>query len=145
MKKITLVILSILLFTAISGCTHNDGDIGPLFGSWQMTEITVDGQPVADYNQNVFWMFQNSVVCLREILPHHEADNRWGQWRWADKNTLLLNFDHHDELHQPDDPVYLPLPITGLDAGDNLLHVDRLTSTRMTLTRGNYTYRLRKP
>lgn len=133
-----------LLALVLNGCTHNNGDIGPLFGSWRMTAMTVDGQPVEGYEGNVFWMFQNSVVCMREVLPHHETDERWGEWRWADKNTLLLNFSHSDELHQPDDPVYLPLTVTGLAAGDNLLRVERLNGSHMVLTTDSRTYSFRK-
>ena len=135
--------LSVLAFI-LNACTHNDGNIGPLFGSWRMTAMTVDGQPVDDYQGNIFWMFQERVVCMREVLPHHETDDRYGEWRWESKNILLLNFDHTDELHEPDDPVYLPLPITGLEAGDNLLRVEHLTHSRMRLVMGSRTFTFKK-
>ena len=34
----------------MSGCTHNNGDIGPWFGTWQVTGIDADGAPLAEYD-----------------------------------------------------------------------------------------------
>lgn len=143
MKLLRLALLAFLLLP-FGSCTHNDGDIGMLFGSWHLTEMTVDGERVADYDGDVFWMFQNSVVCMRQVLPYHEVDERWGDWRWAAKGQLLLNFNHYDELREPDDPSYLPLPQMGLIAGDNIMHVEHLTGNRMRLSYANRVYFFKK-
>ena len=96
MKNRLIHILHIRLLVAVlavwlvnGSCTQNDGHLGPIFGQWRMTCITVDGQAVEGYVGNVFWSFQNSVVCLREVLPHHEVDNRWGSWKWGEKDVLI--------------------------------------------------------
>ena len=81
---------------------------------------------------------------LREVLPHHDVDNRWGSWKWGEKDVLILDFSHGDELHSPDDKVYEPLVITGFVAGENVLRVHRLTSSHMELSMGNRTYTLKK-
>ena len=38
--KILFVALCVLINV---GCTHNNGNIGPLFGLWHVTSIKVDG------------------------------------------------------------------------------------------------------
>ncbi len=142
--RVSLVVAMFVVWLLNGSCTQNDGHIGPVFGQWRMTETTIGTEPVHAYAGNVFWLFQNNVVCLREVLPHHDVDNRWGSWKWGEKDVLILDFSHGDELHSPDDKVYEPLVITGFVAGENVLRVHQLTSSHMELSMGNRTYTLKK-
>ncbi|MDE6525025.1 MAG: lipocalin-like domain-containing protein, partial [Paramuribaculum sp.] len=66
------VILSVVALTMLSaGCTRNNGDIGPWFGTWQVTRIDVDGVPADCYRGNVVMKFQSHVMESRTQNDNH--------------------------------------------------------------------------
>ena len=80
-----------------SGCTHNDGDIGPLFGNWRLVSVAGDteGHRVPD-GYYVDWGFQNTTIHMSMTMPGHRVDNRYGNYRLED-NTLFLDFTDSEE------------------------------------------------
>lgn len=40
-RHISPLALVAIMMAVVSGCTHNNGDIGPLFGSWTLQEIVI--------------------------------------------------------------------------------------------------------
>ena len=56
--------VSVLACLAMTGCTHNDGDIGEWFGEWHLQSIEIDGAADADYDGDVLWKFQNNIVDM---------------------------------------------------------------------------------
>ncbi|MCM1505013.1 MAG: lipocalin-like domain-containing protein [Muribaculum sp.] len=146
-----ILICTIIAITAIFtiGCTHNNGDIGPYFGTWKLLDIEVDGLPLEEYKENIFWQFQSDVFCMRGVLPHHDTDVRWGSWEEASDDILILNFSHHDDSHETGSTMYSPLPLTGLEATVNRLDILYVSNSKMTLTYRTskgavYCYRLKK-
>lgn len=93
MKTYICRILAAIILATVCGCTKNDGDIGHLFGSWIVQEITVDGITDSSYNGNVVWSFQSSIIRMSVVLPHHQVDNYMGSWSQTN-NMLTLNFTH---------------------------------------------------
>ena len=69
-RKLAVVLVSVMVMTGISSCTRNNGDIGPWFGTWKLTEITVDGTSDAGYEGNIFWKFQNDVFEMVRVNQH---------------------------------------------------------------------------
>lgn len=59
------------MLLTLASCTHNNGDIGPLFGQWKVTSIDIDEKPMEDYKGNLFFSFQNDVVLVY---------GTYGQW-----------------------------------------------------------------
>ncbi len=142
-RTTALCTIIIGLFSLMS-CTHNNGDIGEYFGTWKLTSIEVDGNVDQSYRGDIFWQFQTTVFCMRQVLPHHDTDIRWGSWAEHDDRTLELNFSHHDDAHPAESDMYSPLPVTGLTPGINMLDIESLTSSRMALTyrdKSGMTYR----
>ncbi len=91
-------IFVILLTSILAGCTHNDGDIGPLFGSWQLESIEVDGTVDSSYPGNVFWGFQSSIIRMAVVNEHHEHVDYWGTWKLTN-NILMFDYTHsHAEM-----------------------------------------------
>ncbi len=111
-RTATLLILSIVLLS--TSCTHNDGDIGEWFGTWQLEDMTVDGESDTGYGHDLFWQFQSDVFCMRKVTGYHEYYPRWGTWRQPDSNTLLLDFTHHDNKYPEGSSPYSPWPETHL-------------------------------
>lgn len=93
--------LTVLILLAVAACTHNDGDIGPIFGQWQLTNVeggTESNRP-ADTDV-MYWKFQSSVIEMYTVTPWHTSNNRFGNFRIAD-NTLFLDFPDSEGYGQP--------------------------------------------
>ena len=81
MKKINLFI-AITTLALMASCTHNDGDIGPLFGTWHVESIEVDGTLDATYQGDLFVMFQSNMCDWRIVDEGaHTYVNAWASWQ----------------------------------------------------------------
>lgn len=111
MKSIRIFLLPLLLAAIAAACTHNDGDIGPWFGTWAMTGMTVNGETPQDFNPTAnVWEFQSELVTIRLLGEHHDIDGAsWGTWHEADGH-LYLDFTHNSQQSGPgeyDAPAWL--------------------------------------
>ena len=91
------LVLLLIMQLGLSGCTHNNGDIGPWFGAWSVDTIKVDGQPDNSYGHNIFWSFQNEVIKISVQHPYGVTTDHFGSWLEEGK-TLQLNFTHSDAI-----------------------------------------------
>ena len=95
--KIVVAIVVIMAAIAGEGCTRNNGDIGPWFGTWGLTEATGDySVPGADRSE--FLQFQSGTVCLRVVFNETTSyDAAFGNWSESG-GVLTLDFpDQSDE------------------------------------------------
>lgn len=89
-RHISLTLLSLFLI-ALASCTHNNGDIGTLFGQWKVRSVSYDGiENPPEYRGDVFWSFQNNVIAIQQSYPDQEAWTVYGTWILED-NTLSLD------------------------------------------------------
>ena len=117
LKTFRLACFAAVVAALLSGCTRNNGDIGDWFGTWQMTELAVDGEPLPSYQDDIFWKFQNNVIELIKVqtgLGEHGYDGRWGTWE-EDGDRLLLRFDYADDKYPEETGaagkgIYAPFP-----------------------------------
>lgn len=109
---------ALLLIAFSAGCTHNNGDIGTLFGQWRLTGMTCDGADLMPEGKDVYWAFQSTTVKMVVILPYHERSESYGSWR-LDDNTLFMDFS--DDRWSPPAEMRLPrqsaLQVLKLDGG----------------------------
>lgn len=139
MKHIFHIItfISIILIGGAS-CTHNNGDIGPLFGNWKVTSIEINGIPDASYKGNIFFAFQTDITNMKAIYDNHVYSERFGQWKIEGEN-LLLTYN---------DTWYPPLSESHMSVGTNICRIIQLTNKDMKLSMTNseatYTYTLIK-
>ncbi|MDE6498969.1 MAG: lipocalin-like domain-containing protein [Muribaculaceae bacterium] len=88
------------------GCTHNDGDIGPLFGSWLVEDMTLDGERVAAGEEHGYVQFQGAVVMCKLIDDRHSLlFYSVGSYE-REGDALLLNFTHSDNTTAPGELQY---------------------------------------
>lgn len=143
------IIIAAFLAVLACGCTHNNGDIGQWYGQWKLESIEADGVPVAEYEGNMFWAFQNNVLNLDMVQDEGLSHlMRWATWS-QDGKTLLIDFRHYDGYSPTTDNDYHPFPILRMEKDAvNTLAIETLTSRRLVLKydAGDklYTYRLRK-
>lgn len=135
MKSILNIILVVAVLVLSAGCTRNNGDIGKLFGQWQLMSMEREGETVPDYQGNVYWSFQNTTIEMKEVVGGHEYYQSFGNFRVSD-NTLFLSFPDKD---------FKPNPITGLER-ESALQIIKLTGGEMILGYGDPAtiYRFRK-
>lgn len=139
LKYITSHILGItlllwILHLGMSGCTHNNGDIGPWFGAWVVDSINVDGKPDDTYTRNIFWSFQSEVIKISVQHPYGVVADHFGSWRDEGK-TLQLNFTHTDATESSYTqrytiPAELHLPSQGIID----LNIESMSGSHVVLT-----------
>lgn len=82
--------LAIIIALATIGCTRNNGNIGPVFGLWKLTSIETSGCTVPmDYEGNIFWGFQNSVIMMTKELPYHQEIRIYGNFTRNDDRIAI--------------------------------------------------------
>ncbi|MGN0213210.1 MAG: lipocalin family protein [Muribaculaceae bacterium] len=140
MKQIAGKIILFAMMLIVASCTSNNGDIGPWFGIWRVTEITTDGVPDEDYEGNMFFKFQNTVFEMLLVYDDHSADTRFGTWKDEGNGILTVSFP---------DGKYKPLSASHMSADKNVLTFSGVHSSgfvlRLESSDGHvYTYRLVK-
>ena len=155
MNIATRIIALLIIALSLNACTHNNGDIGDLFGTWKLESIAINGEIDENYakSSNVIWKFQASVISMiRANDTTHDRLESWGTWNYAnDETQLVLNFTHTDnDNNRPGLPKYSPLEETHLPkATISTLDIKELNGKRMVLiyhsTDGvEYTYHLKR-
>ena len=110
--KILFVALCVLINV---GCTHNNGNIGPLFGLWHATSIKVDGTVDEKYDDCLYFAFQSSVFSLTHVDEEkHEQQISYASWSYQGKDVLLEFSESH----------YSPLRGYGFEKGLNLMKIE---------------------
>ena len=93
LRRITAIMALAIVLLLPTSCTHNNGDIGPWFGTWRLESITINGEPDKDYAPPyLIWKFQSSIVQI--LAPddvNHTAPGGTGTWSCED-DILHLDF-----------------------------------------------------
>lgn len=131
MKTLSRIILIITALISLNACTHNNGDIGHLFGTWRLNTITINSEVDSVYAKadNVLWKFQSSVMSMiRADDVTHNRVEIWASWEYTDNETrIALNFTHTDDNNTtPGASKYSPLPEMHLPKAC-IVHVDIIT------------------
>ena len=140
MKTAIRNILVLLVMTVVASCTSNNGDIGPWFGTWKVTEVRCDGEAEEQYAGNMFFKFQSSVFEVLVVNDHHFTDTAFGEWREEPGGKIVIWFP---------DQSYEPAQESHFAREANVLTYDAVKASGFLLTLKatdghTYTYRLVK-
>lgn len=124
------LIISLLSVIMLSGCMHNNGDIGNYFGTWKVSTINVDGVDDPEYKENIFFQFQSDVFRLVQNRTQNDITEYFGTWSETD-NIMVLKLNYKVN---PESEVYQIPPITRLIKGDNFIAVKHERNNRMIWT-----------
>ncbi|MDE6370211.1 MAG: lipocalin-like domain-containing protein [Duncaniella sp.] len=111
-------ILRVLMYVAavviMTACTRNNGDIGPLFGRWQLDAMSADGVKQNIYNDSELlyvWAFQGNIIEIQTILPHQSWKKAMGIWNYTD-DGIELDFSYKDNYGEGEytQPEVLMIP-----------------------------------
>lgn len=135
MKK-CFAFISMILILILSGCTQNNGHIGPIFGSWSLIEMTENGLPINMNDETVF-SFQNQVVQVIKYQknPPYVGVIKYGNFTISDdmltlkfqlKSTEVDNYMYltPDWLHFPLDGEPIHLDVWKLSGSEMVLSLD---------------------
>lgn len=143
-----LLVAVAIVFVA-GGCTQNDGHIGKLFGSWNVNEITIDGQVVAlpegDYST---MSFQSDIVVVMLADNLHNVRKNLGTWRCFD-SVLQFDFTHKGTDVEPGTGPYAAPEWLHFPAGVSEFVIVELSGRKLEFTRVDkdgreYVYKLNK-
>lgn len=114
------IVVTLLAATVMPACTHNNGDIGELFGTWQVEKTSGDAEVL-------YISFQGDIINLRGVKGETRTftDYAWGNWsRSADDLTLSFPDNWFDNIT----PFFYTAEKT------LVVHIDALTSSSLTLS-----------
>lgn len=101
MKTLRYTLITLASLLGLTCCTHNEGDIGIWFGTWQVERAILSGidgsydyQPV---DASLYFQFQGEMVTVRWVSDLHDEVVDYGTWSENDDGTLDISF--------PDDNV----------------------------------------
>lgn len=133
MKNILFKSLFIFILSIFWSCTHNNGDIGPYFGIWKLSQLTINGEEDPAYEDNIVWKFQASAISMVRVQEYHTHFESYGTWEEVSPEELRLKFIYSDNGNPEGSPKYSPLPETHLPPGEISLTIVSLSSKRMQL------------
>lgn len=123
-------LLFILLLIATS-CVHNNGNIGPLMGRWQLQ--TFSDSSIDTTVNNLFLSFQGEVTEIRQINNYTESVVYGNFIQDGDHLLLYFSLGETNLCNQ-----------FGLDGLSDTLSIDYLSSKKLTLSKGDKSWQLRK-
>ena len=145
-KYMAVCVLCIFLSGA---CTQNDGHIGPLFGSWSLNSMSVDGELRESSDGHFTTMsFQSDIVmfvCADEL---HNTSKSYATW--SEHNDILtLNFSHYSDDIAEGTDAFGPPPCLDMPAGISDYQISKLNSSVLELIRVSgdgrvYIYKFKK-
>lgn len=99
--QIIFIFCSVVLCAVLAGCRVNNGDIGPLYGVWNVTAVDVDGEPYDGWKSHgyteSFFQFQNNICFVTRTNDLYDSQSRACTWQWLKKDTEIeLDFSHTD-------------------------------------------------
>ena len=103
-KKFCLFSILALLCVSLGGCVTNNGDIGRLYGIWNLTEMRVDGEVYQGWRQDgyndSFFQFQNNICFVSRTNDRFDVQNQACTWQWIENQTVIeLDFSHTDDAN----------------------------------------------
>lgn len=115
-----------------------DGDIGDLFGRWNVVSLTADGVAQTLYDDGAeeddvllyTWSFQGDLAWILTLHPHQSYHTAKGMWSRTD-TQLMLDYSHIDN----DGPDYYtpPSALHLVQGGVTTLNIESMSSSDMTL------------
>ena len=91
-RKLTYMLVALVAMLTLGSCLHNNGDIGPWFGQWKVTRITIDGVDDPNYGGDLFFSFQSSVIRVCQSFPESNSSSSiYGNWKESD-GTMAVEF-----------------------------------------------------
>lgn len=91
-KHIVSMMVLMVAVLAPTSCTKNNGNIGNLFGMWQIQSIEVNGQDATPTTETLYLAFQSNSLLLRGANDTHQTNEVFGVFV-HEGDKIQLNFN----------------------------------------------------
>ena len=136
MKKYIIFIIALI---SLTGCLHNDGDIGPLFGRWKLKSYTVDNQTVSC--DSVFISFQGNVTDIRKVLPEFQFIQNYGLYEKVNDSIFLFLSENDPSIDYFAPELYKEFHF---DSNNDRFLIKSISEKKMTFEKGNRSWYFEK-
>lgn len=148
MKEIRILLFALICLVTQS-CTRNDGAIGPIWGTWRVTSMEINNERDDTYSGTLYFCFQSSVYCQRYVYEEtYDRSEGYASWKYVGEDILVYFPGIKEGAHKP-------LPISGMQIGENFLDVEYFEGDDMVISYTNdnpespkhgtqYRYRLKR-
>ncbi len=142
MKRLLYIILLLATAYTITGCMHNGGDIGHLFGQWRLEYI--DSNQGTEPCDTVFFSFQSDVFQVRKVIYNtYDYVGFIGQYE-QDEEHIKFNFYNHNgsEVTTPEatEKMLVDLASLHITTTSPLFKIIKLQRNEMILEHESYQY-----
>ena len=96
MKTLRYTLITLVSLLGLTCCTHNEGDIGIWFGTWQVediecAELNLEETYYDPATAPIYFQFQGEMVTVRMVNKLHDERVDYGTWSEGD-GTLDISF-----------------------------------------------------
>ena len=121
---------SLFFLILFCSCTQNNGNIGPIFGQWQLTQI--DKEDETSEIKAIFYSFQNNIIQTLKVSSTPDYEQAFGLFT-INKDSLFI------EMNQGALHVNYELPTNKCSFG-----IRKLDKRYLILTQKNKIWHFRK-
>lgn len=124
MKRIIPIFIALIVLT---GCSQNNGHIGPIYGAWTLLEVTCDGQKLEVEGEATIFSFQGEILQITHFISSaDDFTKNFGNFA-VNNNVLTLKFEagiSGDSGYQYTAPAWLYFPPDGLPVEFRIIELD---------------------
>jgi hypothetical protein len=138
-----MLIMGLILGLLPTACT-NDGDIGDLYGQWQLTAVETSDS-VLYAPSNCFLSFQSQTVQSRIVYPEaHVAANVTGNYQHVGDSLLMQFYLVNDDYENLTADTLMVRYYRFPTPRDMRFHILNLDNKKLILARGDALWSFRK-
>ena len=89
-KHIVSMMVLMVAVLLTSSCTKNNGNIGDIFGMWQIQSIQVNDQDATPTTKTLYLSFQSNALLLRGANDSKRTDEVYGSFVHEGDNIQLI-------------------------------------------------------
>lgn len=136
MKQTAIKFFSPAFVLLLTGCTQPDGDIGDLFGSWSLQEMTCDGSPLSlpEDSEGSTVSFQSNIAMFNIYYDNDETGSSVCTWIRTD-DTMTFNFNNSDNKYPAGTGIYAPPAWLRFSEPTETIYISELNGRHFNFTR----------
>ena len=92
MKSKSYIYSIILSIIFLCNCTQNNGNIGDIFGKWQLQNATTNSEVF--HLNNIYFNFQATVFEIQQRIGDHGINNQYGVFNIYE-DSLYINLENN--------------------------------------------------
>lgn len=136
MKQTAIKIFFSAFVLFLTACTQPAGNIGDLFGSWSLQEMTCDGNPLSlpENSEGTTVSFQGNIAMFNIYYDNEETGSSVCTWIRTD-DTMTFDFNNSDNAHPAGTGIYAAPSWLGFSGPTVTIYISELNGRHFNFTR----------